>query len=153
MNEQRESNTTQPAPIWLQILRPILVLGCVIVGFVAFDRIITRGTIFDGETTPRWSDDGIDIYSAREAARSAEFPRAESILKELIHKEPRFGEAHRMLGHIYLQQDRLDVALQHYQIARQYLPGEDEPAAAIELITDRMSQQKAAGGGSATPEP
>jgi tetratricopeptide (TPR) repeat protein len=156
MERQTEHKIIQPPPSWVLIVRPFLMLCCFVAGFVAFQKIVIDGSVFDGKTTPAWSNDNIDLYKAREAMRSADFAEAESILLQLIKKQPNFGEAHSMLGHLYLQQDRLDDAERHYHIALDYLPGEDEPAAAIKKIEEMRSQQSVPGyppQGVGSPEP
>jgi len=143
MSKEIEHKIIQPPRSWVLIVRPFLVLGCFLVGFIMFDRIIIQGSLLDGETTPKWSDDGIDLNSARKAICSADFAEAELILLRLVTKQPHFGEAHRMLGRLYLQQDRFDDALRHYRVARYYLPGDGEPAIAIEQITKKTTSQPA----------
>jgi tetratricopeptide (TPR) repeat protein len=141
MEMQIGHKVIQPPPSWVLIVRPVLVLGCFVVGLIAFNKIVIEGSVMDGRTVPAWSKDNIDLYSARKAIHSADFAEAESILLQLIKKQSNFGEAHNMLGRLYLQQDRPDDAMRHYRIARDYLPGEDEPANAIEKIEAKMSQQ------------
>ena len=141
MEKQTESKIIQPPASCVLIVRPFLVLGCFVVGLIALNRIVIEGSIMDGKTMPAWSKDNIDLYNARKAIRSADFAEAESILRQLIKKQSNFGEAHSMLGRLYLQQDRLDDAERHYRIALDYLPGEDEPTAAIEKIKEKRSQQ------------
>jgi len=143
MDKQTDPKVIQPQPSWVLIIRPFIVLGCFVAGLIAFNQIVIEGSIMDGKTLPAWSKDNIDLNNARNAIHSADFAKAESILQQLINKQPKFGEAHRMLGRIYLQQDRLDDAMRHYRIAREYLPGEHEAITAIEIIEEkRMGQQK-----------
>jgi len=126
------------------LLRPLWILACFVLGFMALDRIVIRGSVFDPSTPSRWSDDGIDIISAREAMRRADFAQAGVILKELIAREPNHGEAHQLLGRLYLQKGQPDLALQHYKTARTYLPGDKESERAVEMLTARSFAQDAA---------
>jgi len=144
MEKQSERKVILPPPSWVLILRPFLSLCCFFIGLVLFNKIVIDGSILDGETVPAWSRGGVDMFNARKAIRSADFAEAESILLQLITKQPNFGEAHSMLGRLYLQQDRWDDALRHYRIANEYLPGEAEPAAAISKIEEKTSQQSPA---------
>jgi hypothetical protein len=142
-----ERPSPTPGPVWLQIIRPVLILACCVLGFVAFERIVIRGTVFDGKTTPKWSDDGIDLSSARDAMRRADFDQASRILKQLVLKQPNHGEAHQMLGRICLQTGDRQRALEHYTIALHYLPGDRESERAVELLrTESFSQDGAANG-------
>jgi tetratricopeptide (TPR) repeat protein len=143
MEKQIKHKVIQPPPSWVLILRPFLVLGCFVVGLIAFNKIVIEGSILDGKTMPAWSKDNIDLSNVRKAIRSADFAEAESILLKLIKKQPHFGEAHCMLGRLYLQQDRLDDAMRHYRIAHEYLPGEYELATEKNNIGDKLTQQPA----------
>jgi tetratricopeptide (TPR) repeat protein len=133
-NPQPERPTRAPTPTWVQLLRPVLVLICFIIGFVAFHRVVIRGTVFDGMTPPAWSKDGIDISTARDAARRADFEEATRILKQLIMKQPNHAEAHQMLGRIYLQTGDRTRALEHYQVALSCWPGDRESERAVEIL-------------------
>jgi tetratricopeptide (TPR) repeat protein len=146
---QSERLSATPPPAWLQILRPVLILACFVLGFVAFERIVIRGTVFDGKTTPRWSEDGIDITSARDAVRRADFDGASRILKQLILKQPNYGEAHQMLARVYLQTGDRQRALEHYKIALSNLPGDRESERAVEMLrADSIGQQDGPANGS-----
>lgn len=126
--------STAPPPAWLLLLRPVLILGCFIVGFVALRMIVIRGTFMDTETTARWSEDRIDLYEARNALQRADFDGATKILNRLIERQPHYAEAHRMLGRIYLQRDDRQKALKHYEIAKRYWPGDEESRQAVEAL-------------------
>jgi tetratricopeptide (TPR) repeat protein len=140
---ERPSATT---PVWLQILRPVLILVCCVLGFVAFDRIVIRGTVFDGKTTPKWSGDGLDLSTARDAMRRADFEEASRILKQLLLKEPNHGEAHQLLGRIYLQTGDRQRALEHYEMGSRYLPGDRESERALEILRALGQQDGPANG-------
>lgn len=140
-NPHPERPCRAPIPNWLLLLRPIMILVCFIIGFVAFQRIVIRGTVFDGKTPPAWSKDGIDITTARDAVRRADFPDAQRILKQLIMKQPKHGEAHQMLGRIYLQTGDRKRALEHYEVALSVWPGDRESERAVEMLRAESTGQ------------
>ena len=140
---------TAPPPTWLLILRPVLILVCFIVGFVALRMIVIRGTFMDTETTAKWSEDRIDLYEARNALQRADFDGATKILNRLIERQPHYAEAHRMLARIYLQREDRQKALKHYEIAQQYWPGDEESRHAVEALRiEGIGQQGGPANGS-----
>lgn len=141
-NPQPERPVRATTLTWLQTLRPVLILVCFIIGFVAFRQLVIRGTIFDGKTPPAWSKDGIDISTARDAVRRAEFEEAKRILMQLIMKQPNHAEAHQMLGRIYLQTGDRARALKHYRVALSYWPGDRESERAVEILQAGSSGQQ-----------
>jgi len=138
-------------PIWLLIVRPIIILACFVVGCVALRMIVVRGTFMDNETTPKWSEDGIDITTARDAMRRGDFGQASHILKQLLLKQPNHGEAHQMLGRMYLQTGDRSRSLEHYRIALQYLPGNREAEHAVEMLSAESLGQAAGGANGSQP--
>lgn len=125
--------------------RPLIILGCWVVGFVAFRFIIIEGTIFDQNFKPAWMQPSDDLFDVRKALDKADFNEAERILGKLLERQPRYGAAHERLGYVLLQKDQLEEALQHYRLAADYQPDKGEIASAIAIIKRRLSGGSAGG--------
>lgn len=110
--------------------RPIVILLCCIAAFYAF-----RVFVIDGIVSAR---DGIDIYTAENRMEEGNFSQAEEILNQILDKQPNFAPANRLLGFLYLQQDKLDQALIFYKKALPYSPDSKTIENAIELINKRL---------------
>ncbi|MHC4272025.1 MAG: tetratricopeptide repeat protein, partial [Planctomycetota bacterium] len=80
-------------------LRPIVILMCCIVGFYAF-RVIVLDYIT--------GENDIDVYAASKRMEEGNFEQAEEILIQVLSKQPNYSTANRMLGFLYLQQDRFE---------------------------------------------
>lgn len=95
-------------------------------------------------TDPRYLRERSDnLIKAGDAVNHGDFDEAEEILKRLIEKQPNFGLAHYRLGCVYLQKDRLDEALVHFEKAALYMPDSDGAIAkGIELVKARQAARK-----------
>ena len=109
--------------------RPVFILLCCIIGFVAF-RMIIIDKIMDRDL--------IDIYTARNKMEEGNFKEAKEILDQVLDKEPNYSLANRRLGFLYLQQDELEKALACYQKALKYSTDREEIESTIGLIKKRM---------------
>ncbi len=84
----------------------------------------------------------VDIFSARLHVWGGDFQKAKKILVLILHKQPNYSTANEMLGFVYLQQDNLKKALHHYQKALPYSKDTQKVNNAIELIKERMTNEK-----------
>ena len=130
-----------PPPTWVLILRPFLILGCTVMGFIAFRHFVVTDTLFDSNSEPKWSRERIDTYSARKLMSAGKYAEAVAILNTILADTPNHGCAHKYLGRIYLQRHEFDNARKHYLKAQTYCPGDEEPGIALTTIEHLNSQQ------------
>lgn len=119
--------------------RPVLILLCFILGFVAFRYIIISGTLLDPKVEPRWTKENDDLLGVRKAMERGDPNEAERVLRKLLEHQPHYGAAHERLGYVLLQKHQLKEALEHYQIAGGYHPDHGEITRAIAIIKRRLA--------------
>ncbi|MHC4272024.1 MAG: tetratricopeptide repeat protein [Planctomycetota bacterium] len=86
--------------------------ACKFIGLIAFFVIIGANVKSDNDNNQK--SDKVDIYSARRQIREGDFEEAKEILTYILTKEPNYSTANEMIGFIYLQEDKLENALDFY---------------------------------------
>lgn len=107
---------------------------CFLIGLIAFSMLLSN-VESDKE------DKEMDVRSARKQIGAGEFEEAKKTLKLILNKQPNYSTVHELLGYIYLQEDKLEQALSHYQKAQTYSVDTNRINSTIVLIKQRMKNE------------
>jgi tetratricopeptide (TPR) repeat protein len=135
MSQIPPSNTPRKIPYMLEV---IFTWSTIILITIFGLKWSFKDTVFESDLAP-YTKHQDNIFRANRLVESGQFDQAIAMLEIILDKEPNYGEANYLIAYVYLQQDKLDLALKHFEVASKYHPDVGQTASGIAIVKAKIS--------------